>query len=406
MTITPGLQDDELRRLRALYPRDPRETEADERTAGAPGHEAGGARAVLKRVAQRVIRRGIAWYVDATAEEAAVRAARATYRRLEAQLPDRGLGDEARITAINMELLKGEFRGLLRTIEDLGQAIAPAAGLAGAASRMAEIRERLNDLDRRTRATAAASSGAPLEPHAARAEAEPPAPASGTVFDYLGFERRFRGGSEQILASQRERYLEMLRGHAPVLDVGCGRGELVGALNEAGITASGVDLDLESVTEARARGRDVRQADALDALRAAEPGSLGAVVAFHVVEHMDFPRLLEMIEVAASRLRPGGLFIAETPNPAALFVLGNTYILDPTHVRPLHPSLFVFLCERAGFRDVELRFHEPALEHQLPLIEGDGIPDWAATINTAFERLNDVLFGPQEYAVIATARPN
>ena len=46
---------------------------------------------------------------------------------------------------------------------------------------------------------------------------------------------------------------------------------------------------------------------------------------------------------------------AETPNPASLVVLGNSYVLDPTHVRPLHPSLMVFLCEGAGFRDDKKR---------------------------------------------------
>lgn len=368
----------------------------------------------MKRAARGVIRRAIAWYVDPTAQAAATQAARATYRRVEAQLPERGLGDEARITAINQELLKGEFRALLRTIEDLAEAIAPTAGLAGAAARMAEIRERLNDLDRRTRGLLSTSEqpdqgrpSAGAEPMDGRAAATQrrPAPTAPEAFEYLGFERRFRGDSVQILAMQRERYLETLRGHEPVLDLGAGRGELVGALTEAGITASGVDLDAESVAEAGALGRNVRLADALETLRAAEVASLGAILAIHLAEHMEFEALLALVQLAADRLRPGGLFIAETPNPASLFVLGNTYILDPTHVRPLHPSLFVFLCERAGFRDVELHFYEPARAYQLPLIEDGGVPDWVANINAAFERLNDVLFGPQEYAVIATARP-
>ena len=125
----------------------------------------------------------------------------------------------------------------------------------------------------------------------------------------------------------------------------------------------------------------------------------------HVAEHLPLPALLELLELAASRLRPGGLLVAETPNPAALVVLGNSYILDPTHVWPLHPSLFTFLCERAGFRDVELRFHSPAEAYHLPRLELPAGTEWAQPVNDAVDRLNDVLFGPQEYAVLARTPP-
>ncbi|MBV8949855.1 MAG: hypothetical protein JOZ99_03195, partial [Actinobacteria bacterium] len=65
-----------------------------------------------------------------------------------------------------------------------------------------------------------------------------------------------------------------------------------------------------------------------------------------------------------------------------------------------------FLCERAGFRDVELRFHAPAEAYHLPLLpEGAGEPEWVATVNEAFRRLNESLYGPQEYAAIATTAP-
>jgi hypothetical protein len=117
---------------------------------------------------------------------------------------------------------------------------------------------------------------------------------------------------------------------------------------------------------------------------------------------LELSSLLELLELSASRLRPGGVFVAETPNPASLIVLGNSYVLDPTHVRPLHPSLMVFLCESAGFRDVKLRFFSPAEDYQLPLVDDPGAPPWVASVNTALSKLNETLFGPQEYAVIAT----
>jgi SAM-dependent methyltransferase len=225
------------------------------------------------------------------------------------------------------------------------------------------------------------------------------------LFDYVGFERRFRGDPEAVAAALAERYLDLLVANPPVVDIGCGRAELVEMLARRGVEAIGVDTDPSMVAEARDRGLDVRQVDGNSFLRGREPGSLGAIIATHLVEHLEFADLVELLELAATRLRPGGVLIAETPNPTSLVVLGNSFILDPTHLRPLHPSLLTFLCEGAGFRDVRLRFHAPASDYHLPMIDEPDAPPWTKRINEAFAKLNQVLFGPQEYALIATAAP-
>jgi SAM-dependent methyltransferase len=324
---------------------------------------------------------------------------------------------EAHAASINLELLKGEVRSVIQTLDDLGMAIAPAAGLAGAGDRLSELRERVNGLDRRLRslqAQAAARPGAAAGPgprsvQAAPVqgapEAAPEAAPESALFDYVGFERRFRGDPEAIAAALAERYLDLLEANPPVVDIGCGRAELVELLAKRGVEAIGVDTDPSMVAEARDRGLDVRQVDGNSFLRSREPGSLGAIIATHLVEHLEFADLVELLELAATRLRPGGVFIAETPNPTSLVVLGNSFILDPTHLRPLHPSLLTFLCEGAGFRDVRLRFHAPASDYHLPMIDDPDAPPWTKRVNDAFAKLNAVLFGPQEYALIATAAP-
>ena len=310
---------------------------------------------------------------------------------------------EAHAASVNLELLKGEVRSVIQTLEDLGMAIAPAAGLAGAGERLSELRERVNGLDRRLRSLQA-QAAAPVQSGPVQAAPAAAAPSSA-LFDYVGFERRFRGDPEAVAAALAERYLDLLVANPPVVDIGCGRAELVELLARRGVEAIGVDTDPSMVAEARDRGLDVRQVDGSSFLRGREPGSLGAVIATHLVEHLEFADLVELLELAATRLRPGGLFIAETPNPTSLVVLGNSFILDPTHLRPLHPSLLTFLCEGAGFRDVRLRFHAPATDYQLPMIDDPDAPPWAKRVNDAFAKLNSVLFGPQEYALIATAAP-
>jgi 2-polyprenyl-3-methyl-5-hydroxy-6-metoxy-1,4-benzoquinol methylase len=305
---------------------------------------------------------------------------------------------ELHALSVNLELMKGELAETHATLDDVGDAIAPGAGIGGIADRFAELRQQVNALARQLRAAPVAATGD--APGGDRVDASPVhLPPS---FDYVGLERRFRGESVEILAEATDRYLPLLRDHQPILDVGCGRGELLGALAALGVEGSGVDLDAGMVEQARADGVEAHHGDAIEFLRQQPEASYGAIVSIQVVEHLPFDVLMELVDLAVSRLRPGGVLVMETPNPQALFVLGNTFLLDPTHVRPIHPSLLVFLCERAGFADIDLRFEAPLTSHHLPLLdEGPEAPAWVATMNQSLQRLNDTLFGPQDYAVIA-----
>ena len=316
---------------------------------------------------------------------------------------------ESHAATVNLELLKGQVLSVVEQLEDLGMAIAPATGLEGAGVRLAELRERVNGIDRRLRTLAsdasrpAAAEGAATAPTSTTttATSNGPGPSSAS-FDYVGFERRFRGDPVAVLASLQKRYGDVLADNPPVVDIGCGRAELVALLTERGVEAIGVDTDPSMVAEARDQGLDVRLQDGLEFLAEQPPGSIGAIIATHLVEHLELDPLIKLLELSVTRLKPGGVFIAETPNPASLIVLGNSYILDPTHVRPLHPSLLSFLCEGAGFRDVRLAFYEPASDYHLPLITAPDAPEWVGGINIALTKLNDVLFGAQEYSVTAT----
>ncbi len=319
-------------------------------------------------------------------------------------------GSTARLheLTVNQDLLKAELRALQATLDQLGWALAPGAGLEGAGARVAELRERVNGLDRRLRSL---PTGAPAPgpghgpssvPVAPDQDQQAAAAPQSALFDYVGFEARFRGDPEQVSATLWDRYGELLVQSSPVVDLGCGRAELLRRLRELGVDARGVDSDPSMVLEARNDGLEVEQADALTWLAEQPDGSLGSIIATHLVEHLQLDDLVRLLELAATRLRPGGVLVAETPNPESLIVLGNSYVMDPTHVRPIHPSLLTFLLEGAGFRDVRLAFYSPAEAYHLPLISDPAAPAWVATVNEAFGRLNHVLFGPQDYAAIAT----
>ncbi|MEZ5182821.1 MAG: methionine biosynthesis protein MetW [Acidimicrobiales bacterium] len=77
---------------------------------------------------------------------------------------------------------------------------------------------------------------------------------------YQDLEDRFRGTAEEVRAKVAP-YLadiEATAADGPVVDVGCGRGEWLGLLAEAGVEAYGIDTNEVVVERCRALGLDVR----------------------------------------------------------------------------------------------------------------------------------------------------
>lgn len=205
---------------------------------------------------------------------------------------------------------------------------------------------------------------------------------------YALFEERFRGSPEEI-AEKQKFYLPFLWNlPGPVFDAGCGRGEFLRLLKDEGIAARGVEASSLAAEACRAAGLDVREGDAIDALAAAPPASLGAVVAFQVVEHWPAAATFRFLAEARRTIAPGGVLVVETVNTDSLAAM-NAFYLDPTHVRPVPPEALRFLCDAAGFRDLRVEYRSP-----LPVSERLE----ERSENDA--RLNAILFGPQDYAVI------
>jgi 2-polyprenyl-3-methyl-5-hydroxy-6-metoxy-1,4-benzoquinol methylase len=178
-----------------------------------------------------------------------------------------------------------------------------------------------------------------------------PQPRAAALPDYFAFESRLRGSTDEIRERQRP-YVERLRNAAPVLDLGCGRGELLALLRDAGVEARGVDANADMVAFARAEGLDVEQATAHEALEASEDGSFGAVAALQLLEHLPPPDLVSLLVLAHAKLRPGGLLIAETIDPSSVAALRN-YYADLTHAQPLVPETLELLVRGAGFGEAE-----------------------------------------------------
>jgi O-antigen chain-terminating methyltransferase len=239
------------------------------------------------------------------------------------------------------------------------------------------------------------------------AAAPPPAVAAAAAraaadSRYSAFENRYRGSRDEIRRRVSE-YADRLAGCGPVVDLGCGRGELLQALRERGTPARGVDGNARAVRECRDRGLDVVLGDLVEFLGSAGSGSLGAVVAVQVAEHLPPPVLSALLAEAHRALRAGGLLLLETVNPRSVLALLEVYNRDLTHERPLHPDTLSFLASAAGFADVRVETRTPVpLDGQLRPVPADGLPpDAAAALNENVVRLNALLYGPLEYLLVA-----
>jgi O-antigen chain-terminating methyltransferase len=144
----------------------------------------------------------------------------------------------------------------------------------------------------------------------------------------------------------------------------------------------------------------VEYGDGLSWLRGTPDGSLGGVSLIQVVEHLSAQELVDLVALAARKLRPQGKIVVETVNPQSLYVFAHSFYLDPTHVAPIHPAYLHFMFKEAGFSSVEIEWRSPPpADDVLQRIDGDaGV---ARQVNANVDRLNQLLFAAQDYALIA-----
>jgi O-antigen chain-terminating methyltransferase len=124
------------------------------------------------------------------------------------------------------------------------------------------------------------------------------------------------------------------------------------------------------------------------------------------IEHLDVRDVPRLFELAADAVAPGGRLVIETINPESLFVFAAAFYVDLGHLRPLHALTLQFLAEKTGFQNVEVRYSSPVPDgiRLLSITETGAEPldRVIRDVNESLRRANSVLFGPQDYAIIAT----
>lgn len=138
--------------------------------------------------------------------------------------------------------------------------------------------------------------------------------------------------------------LARLHSQARVLEVGCGGGELLRRLTPRVRLAVGVDLSPAGLLLAGATG-GVRVVWARAESLPFAAGSFDAVVAQHLVEHLESPD--QALQEWHRALRPGGILVLVTPNAA---YPDPSHFHDPGHVHLFTASALRSALERNGFR--------------------------------------------------------
>lgn len=132
------------------------------------------------------------------------------------------------------------------------------------------------------------------------------------------------------------------------LDVGCASGALLVLSRGAGAHVTGVEPNESAASYGKERyGLDIRQGDLLTASLAAE--SFDLVTAVDVMEHLGNP--LGFMREVARILRPGGAFMAITPNFRCGRSLGTLWIglrSNMEHVVYFTPESFSYLARGVG----------------------------------------------------------
>jgi len=225
---------------------------------------------------------------------------------------------------------------------------------------------------------------------------------------YLQFENQFRGDSAEI-KNRQAGYLPFFQQCRNVLDMGCGRGEFLELLRENQIGGYGIDTNGEMVAYCTQRGFKAETADALTHLSSLADNSLDGIFSAQVIEHLDPGSLVRLIKLCYDKLKPDAFIVLETINVSSVlpFVF---FFVDLSHKTPLHPQTAEFLMKASGFTDVQIRYTSPVpdsaklLTFQEP-VEDPTLRSYLQLMNENMEKLNTLLFGYRDYAVIARKQP-
>tara|TARA_B100000214_G_C23960096_1_gene624792 strand:+ start:187 stop:1413 length:1227 start_codon:yes stop_codon:yes gene_type:complete len=175
---------------------------------------------------------------------------------------------------------------------------------------------------------------------------------------YLDFEDNFRGKRKNIIdkLSIYDQLIETIvdsKSSPKLLDIGCGRGEWLQKWKNKFNDISGIDSDQKMIETCRHNNLNVIEGDATKVLSKFANQSVNIITIFHLIEHLNHEKLLELLIECQRVLTNNGVLIMETPNIDNLLVSSKSFHIDPTHINLIHPDLIAFDLKKVGFSNVK-----------------------------------------------------
>ncbi|MGE0879764.1 MAG: hypothetical protein AB7L13_18230 [Acidimicrobiia bacterium] len=180
-----------------------------------------------------------------------------------------------------------------------------------------------------------------------------------------------------------------------ILHAECGKGEIVGALVDAGLDAYGVDPRRDRLGDGLRHGLDVRADQALEHLRRLPSGSLGGLIVSGLTDHGAIAVQLELADLATEVLAHDGVLVIVSSTPEAWAGAMPIVQADLAPGRPLHVETWTHLLTARGFKAIEVQ--------EGALVDGGlAVPAGADDVTAAnLAKLNRRLYPAASYAVVA-----
>lgn len=166
-------------------------------------------------------------------------------------------------------------------------------------------------------------------------------------FDYADYSERCL--NHEAIDTHLRGFVRYFSGCSKVIDVGCGEGMFLRHLRAAGIGCVGIENDRTILERLRADMHECVEGNAVTVWPQLE-FSYDGVFCSHLIEHLQFENVVELVEGFSTRISHGGVVVMAFPNPESLEMQLFHFWRDPQHVRFYHADLMVAMLEHYGMR--------------------------------------------------------
>lgn len=171
----------------------------------------------------------------------------------------------------------------------------------------------------------------------------------GLDFDFL----RYMDVQPETQRRIQSHYMPYFEQRRRVVDLACGDADFVEMLVERGVDVVGVDADDKAFSATASRNLPVIHQDVFSWLAEQADSSFDGVFSAHLIEHLPYPKVIELIEQSYRILEPGGIILLVTPNVRSVFSHLEMFYLHFGHITFYHPRLVSFFLDHAGFADAQ-----------------------------------------------------